>query len=360
MKILVRAPNWIGDQIQAYPFFHALRARYPQAEIVSVCVSWVASIQFRTCVDRSHVLPPMKGLGAWQKFRILENASAALREQGPWDLGISLPNSLSAAWLIYRSGCASRRGYALEGRGIMLNDARNWRLAQGKRRFLTYLDLAAAKGEPSSGPGDLFLQTSENAQPIRGQAFDAVAEWHPDETLEIAAEDYWVLAPGAKDENRQWPLAYFRVLAQKIAAATGMRGYIVGSAAEIPLARQMCADHATKLVDKCGQVALPGLWKIFREARFCVANDSGLAHFSALMGCPTFIPWGAGDPRHTMPHGPGHVSLLLNPVTAQCWPCEQNDCTQPPDAQLQCITGVLPDAVYHEIRKTVRGLFRDG
>ena len=28
-KILIRAPNWIGDQILAYPCFQYLRAGYP-------------------------------------------------------------------------------------------------------------------------------------------------------------------------------------------------------------------------------------------------------------------------------------------------------------------------------------------
>lgn len=49
-KILVRAPNWIGDQILAYPFFHHLRAGYPGAQITAVCQPWVASVQFRHLV----------------------------------------------------------------------------------------------------------------------------------------------------------------------------------------------------------------------------------------------------------------------------------------------------------------------
>ena len=54
--ILVRAPNWIGDQVLAFPFFHHLRKAYPKAHIAAVCVPWVENVQFKTLVDEVIVL----------------------------------------------------------------------------------------------------------------------------------------------------------------------------------------------------------------------------------------------------------------------------------------------------------------
>ena len=62
-KILVRSPNWIGDQVLAYPFFYWLRRTYPHARITAACVSWVKSVQFMDCVDEVLVLPRAKGKG---------------------------------------------------------------------------------------------------------------------------------------------------------------------------------------------------------------------------------------------------------------------------------------------------------
>lgn len=363
MRILVRAPNWIGDQIQAYPFFHELRARYPKAEIVSVCVGWVDSIQFRRQVDRVHVLPRVDGLSRWQKLRVLEAEARSLRAEGAWDLGIALPNSFSSAWLLYRAGCQKRRGYAFEGRGILLNDSRDWSEAEQWARGQAYLELSADRGQKAVRLEDFYPKLPENDldEPIPGRVneFRALEEWNPEETIEPGSGDYWVLAPGSQAEARRWPVEYFTVLARRIADATGLKGVVVGGPAEAPLAARLCADPASRLADRCAQVPLPGLWKLFRGARFCVSNDSGLAHLSALMGCSTFVAWGAGDPRHTRPHGPGRVDLMLNPV--ECWPCERNTCFQPPEAQLQCLKGIRPDSVYEEIRRVVRGTvsFRD-
>src|SRR3954469_18915033 len=96
-SILVRAPNWIGDQILSYPFFHFLRRGYPRARITVACVPWVEAVQFRNLVDEVIVLPRPSGEGAWAGFQALEQGSKLARAQGPFDLGIALPNSFSAA-----------------------------------------------------------------------------------------------------------------------------------------------------------------------------------------------------------------------------------------------------------------------
>ena len=70
-KILIRAPNWIGDQILAYPCFQYLRAGYPTAQITAVCQPWVASVQFRHLVDEVYVLPQPTGTSAWARARAL-------------------------------------------------------------------------------------------------------------------------------------------------------------------------------------------------------------------------------------------------------------------------------------------------
>ena len=99
-SILVRAPNWIGDQVLAYPFFYFLRKAYPKARIGVVCVQWVQDIQFRHLIDEIMVLPRAGTDSLLEKFRLLEDAAALARTKGPWDLAITLPNSISSAWLM--------------------------------------------------------------------------------------------------------------------------------------------------------------------------------------------------------------------------------------------------------------------
>src|SRR4051794_40495628 len=109
-KILVRSPNWIGDQILAFPFFYYLRKAFPQAKISVACVPWVQSIQFRNLIDDIVVLPKALEPTFLSRWDALEIGARYIRQEGPWDLGITLPNSLSSAWLLRRAGVTARRG----------------------------------------------------------------------------------------------------------------------------------------------------------------------------------------------------------------------------------------------------------
>src|SRR5215471_16591262 len=102
-SIVVRALNWIGDQILAYPFFHYLRQVYPAAQITVACMLWVASIQFRHLIDNVCVLPQPRSSSPWAKACALEAQAKLLRAQRPWDLGLCLPNSFASAWLLARA-----------------------------------------------------------------------------------------------------------------------------------------------------------------------------------------------------------------------------------------------------------------
>ena len=43
-KIMVRATNWIGDAVMSLPAIEALRARFPNSEIVLVSKPWVSEV----------------------------------------------------------------------------------------------------------------------------------------------------------------------------------------------------------------------------------------------------------------------------------------------------------------------------
>src|ERR1700761_2779872 len=115
--ILIRSPNWIGDQVLAYPFFYYLRRAFPRARIATCCLPWVESTQFRDSIDEVHVLPRPDRPGGLAKVKALEAGAAQLRAAGPWDLAISLPNSFSAAWLLKRAGAKRVRGFNIDARG---------------------------------------------------------------------------------------------------------------------------------------------------------------------------------------------------------------------------------------------------
>jgi heptosyltransferase-2 len=361
-NILVRAPNWIGDQVLAFPFFHHLRKAFPSAKISVVCVPWVSDIQFNSLVDEVIVLERARpGAGVWEKFRQLDRQAKAISEREEFDLGIALPNSFSAGWLLYRAGVKIRRGYASEGRGLLLNDPVH--LPDERfgihHRAQAYTDLLPDSSKPVRATREFWgvLPDNELDEPIAGELeeFDAKRFW-PGERLRKPEGLYWILAPGATADSRRWPLDYFVALARKVAEATNLTGIIVGGPKEAPLAERLCQFEELRLQDFTARGPLPGLTDLFGGAEFTVTNESGLAHVAALCGSFTQIVCGAADPRRTKPTGPGLVQVSLNSV--DCWPCEKNFCSQAPSEQIKCLKGIKPETVWEEIRRGLRKITR--
>jgi heptosyltransferase-2 len=360
--ILVRAPNWIGDQVLAFPFFYHLRRAYPQAHIATVCVPWVSDLQFKTLVDEVIMLErPRPGAGGWEKFKQLDRQARSIGERREWDLGISLPNSFSSAWLLYRAKAKQRRGYRFEGRGLLLNDGillpdESFGI---HHRAQAYQDLLPESVRVARDVKEFWgvLPENELDEKIPGEqdSFDADRYW-PSPRVPPPKELYWVLAPGATADSRRWPVDYFINLAKQIAAATNLRGVIVGGPKEAPLAERLCQFEELRLVDYTARGPVAGLVDVFRGAEFTVTNESGLAHVASFCGSFTQIICGAADPRRTKPIGPGLVQVSLNSV--ECWPCEKNTCFQPLDKQVQCLKGIKSETVWEEIRRGLRKVAR--
>lgn len=352
----MRAPNWIGDQVLAFPFFHYLRKAYPNAHIASVCVPWVSDIQFRGLVDEVIALE-RPGAGAWEKFKQLNSQSKKIAQAGPWDLAISLPNSFSAAWLLRRVGAERRRGYKFEGRGVLLNE----RIPMPDETFeihhraQAYVDLLPDEAKPTRSVKEFWgvLPENELDDPIPGelQHFDPEKHW-PAERVEKPKGLYWILAPGATADSRRWPLEYFIQLARLITEQTTLTGVIVGGPKEAPIAERLCQFEELNLVDYTARGSVASLSSLFSGAEFTVTNESGLAHVAALCGSLVQIVCGAADPRRTRPVGPGLVQVSLNAV--ECWPCERNTCSQPVEKNIQCLRGIKPESVWEEIKRGLR------
>lgn len=381
MRILVRSPNWIGDQVMAFPFFHYLRQAYPRAHIGVACVPWVESIQFRGYIDEVITLTKPMGSGLGAKLSALEASARSIRASGDWDLGITLPDSFSSAWLLFRGGARRRRGRATDGRSLLLTDREPEDSARDCHRAEAYLRLLPRDASGSTVPATEFWGvrperperadalgfTDASAEALQGvlrdeqeQAeqiepvvprFDWKKHWPDTDPVEVPEGAYWVLAPGSAAESRRWSLQSFQRLVERVYAETGLKAMIVGGPSEAGLGLELKDALGRKVEDLIAMGTVSSYAPLFAGARFTVANDSGLAHVASLCGSPVQIVWGAGDPKVTQPIGPGKAKLIFNPV--DCWPCVRNVCTQPAGNRLACLHGIEADAVWEELRAWV-------
>ncbi len=355
-KILIRSPNWIGDQILAYPFFHYLREAYPSAKITVACVPWVQAIQFRNLIDEVFILPRPMNSSFFNRWDAIEKGARMMRVAGSWDLGICLPDSFSSAWFLFRSHVQVRRGYNKDGRRFLLNQVVAWNSKETEHRSESYVALLPElKQLQRSIKGFWGIPADNDLDPgIAGvlSSFDAERAWPDAEAFDPPEKPFWILAPGATAESRRWSEDQFTALAYQISQETQWEGVIIGGAAESSLAMRLADNPSLRLSDWTGRGTVSSYWKLFRKAKFSVCNDSGLAHVAALCGSPVQVVWGAGDLKRTEPLGPGKVQVIFNPV--DCWPCERNTCLQPPEKKLDCLKGISSDAVWNSIKTGIR------
>jgi len=338
-RILVRTPNWIGDQVLAYPFFRFLRKAYPDAWIGVVCTEWVKDIQFKGLVDEVFVLPRNRHDSYWRRFRVIRRFAARLKLRGPWDLGIALPNSFGSALLLYFAGARERRGYNADARGLLLTQKIEWNADPDIHRSQAYVNLLKLEGLPQYDMREYWKASGD-------REFDPLRDWPDVEPIEPPRDPYFLLAPGATADSRRWSLDSFADLIQRIHDRHGFKGIVIGGNAERAIAAEFLR-RGLPVEDYTGRGWVSAHWKLFRQAQFTVCNESGLAHVAALCGSQVQIVCGAADPKRTRPTGPGKVQVMLNPV--ECWPCERNVCRFNDERKNQCLKGILPAKVMEEI-----------
>lgn len=117
-KIMVRSTNWVGDAVMTTPAMGALRAAFPDAEIVVVANPLVSELfNYHPYCDRVIVFDkkgPHKGLvGLWRFTRELQHER--------FDLAVLLQNAFEAALMALLAGIPRRAGYRTDARRLLLS-----------------------------------------------------------------------------------------------------------------------------------------------------------------------------------------------------------------------------------------------
>lgn len=338
-RILVRAPNWVGDVVMATPAFRALRARFPRAEITVQVRDAIAPLLtgapwFDARVD---VVSHRRGILA----TLAEGR--ALRTHR-FDLGICLPDSVSSALLMRAAGVREIVGHARGLHGLLLHrPVAPARGAQGGRfvaRERQVLGLAAAAGAPSDDTRlELFTTAEEEEEAVAALA-----------TAGVSPDEGWVaLAPGAAyGPSKCWPPGHFARLSESL-SRHGLRAVLVGAPGEREASARVVAAASPPPVDLTGRISLGALKAVLRRARALVCNDAGARHVAVAFGVPVVCLFGPTSLAKTNLNLE-RVSVLAADVG--CRPCYHRSC--PTDHR--CMTRIEPERV----AKTTLGVLGSG
>ena len=312
-RILVVAPNWIGDALMAQPLLARLRAKNAKVDVLAP--DWVAPVARRMPeVDAVIPVPFRHGslqlAGRWKLGRALKHR---------YDEAIVLPNSWKSALVPFLAHIPVRTGYVGESRFGLLN-----RLHRNPDRRMRehYARLAESPGvEPRAPLPQPCLKVDARQVAATCQRFDVKLP-------------YAVLCPGAEyGPAKRWP--YFADLARRLPVPAVLLGSPndAGAAAGI---------EGKNLI---GRTTLDDAIDLIAGAQYVVTNDSGLMHVAAALGRPLVALFGSSSPEKTPPQSERARVLWLKP---ECSPCFQREC---PLGHFRCMREIGVDQVLAEVAK---------
>lgn len=317
-RILVVAPNWIGDCVMAQPLFARLHAKLGQVRLDALARPSVAPVLRRMPEVAEVIEAPFRPgrlelKGRWRLGRQLRARAYAL--------AIVLPNSWKSALVPFFAEIPLRAGYVGESRYALLNVVHRER---GERRPEPerYAALAESPGEPPAQPlaqPRLVVREAEARATVRRFGLP---------------ERYAALCPGAEyGPAKRWP--HYPALAERLDAPA----VLLGSARDRP------AAAAVRAIDLTGRTTLDEAIDILALAEFAVTNDSGLMHVAAALDVPLVALYGSSSPRRTPPRGARARTVWLG---LPCSPCFARDC---PLGHTACLRDIGPERVLAELRE---------
>jgi len=317
-KILIRATNWVGDAVMSLPAIRAVRARFPQAEIVVLARPWVADLYAReTAVHRVipyTAAPGLHALGAkWCVARTLR------RER--FDCAVLLQNAFEAAGIAWLAGIPRRIGYDRDGRRGLLTDAipvpHPGEIPRHERFY--YLEMLRRAGVIDELPESDAIRL-EGADTARREGVRRLEERH------IGGPVTGVSPGAAYGTAKQWLPERFAEAAIALARTQGGSVALFGSAGERGLCEAVAKAVRQAGITACnlaGETTLGEFIELAAACRVFLTNDSGAMHVAAALGVSTVAVFGATDDTATGPTG-ALARVVREPV--ECSPCLLREC----------------------------------
>ncbi|HEX6968822.1 MAG TPA: glycosyltransferase family 9 protein [Micromonosporaceae bacterium] len=313
-RIAVLRANGLGDFVFALPALRALRAAYPDAELVLLGAPWHARwLRARPSpVDRVLVVPPSPGIRGPEKEEptgsMADFLAAARRER--FDLALQMHGGGANSNPVV-AGLGARISAGLRAEDAPPLD--RWvRYVYYQPEVVRYLEVAALVGARAENITPSWSVTADDLAEARAVAGEP-------------ARPRIALHPGATDPRRRWPAERFAKVADELGAG-GYEVVVTGTPTEREVVEQVVAAARRPLLPLVGALSLGGLAGLYTGCAAVVSNDSGPLHLAAAVGAPTVgIYWVGNLINSATPLRARHRPLIS--WTVHCPVCGA-DCTR--------------------------------
>ncbi|MFQ5753022.1 MAG: lipopolysaccharide heptosyltransferase II [bacterium] len=343
-KILVRAPNWVGDVVMATPAFRCIRENFSDSQITLLIKKnlrgiidgspWfdeIVELEPRVRKSKKGLLPSLKAF-----CRNMNESSGLIQKlrQGNYELGFLFPNSFSSAFMIWLGGVERRIGYKRDARSVLLTDGIERLMENGKFRPTYmgnyYLKLCTQLGcKIGSKKLELFVSRECDARA------DALLKKY-----NIDKKPFILINPGASyGSSKCWTAEGFARTSDLLREASDCEIALVCGPGETKLVNDIESISKKSLINLSKEsVPLDDLKALVKKCILLLTVYSGPRHFAVALKRPAVVLMGPTDPRYT--ESEYEIGKVIR-EDADCSPCHIKTC--PTDHR--CMTMILPEKV---------------
>lgn len=342
-KILIIGPSWVGDMVMSQSLYIVLKQLHPESQIDVIAPGWCKPILERMPEIHQAIEMPI-GHGELNLLGRRE-IGKSLREK-QYDHAYILPKSAKSALIPWFANIPLRTGWKGEMRYGLLNDLRpnmkSFQFMVERYVALAYpqeemIDSSSLGGLETLPRPSLFIDKKEQAE--------AIAKFNLNQESPVVG-----LCPGAEfGPAKKWPETHYAEVASAMANA-GKQVWLFGSQKDLEtcnnIKQLVPQEHQHQIHVLAGQTSLIEAVDLLAACQTVVANDSGLMHVAAAVGCNVVAVYGSTSPKYTPPLAE-KVEIVHTDI--DCRPCFKREC---PLGHLNCLNQLSPQKVISKIPDT--------
>ena len=338
-RLIIRAPNPLGDAIMSLPAMAAVRAALGGRTLVVAAAPSLAPL-----------FEEITAVAPDQVIALDQAREAAQLREARADAILLLTNSFRTAWVSRQARIPRRLGYRAHGRSLLLTGGvRKPRQRVHQSEYYLHLvrelGFDGAQAAPSH-PGGPFIQITPQTR-LRADAF--LKTLGMDRSAPLVG-----FAPGAAyGHAKRWPPDRVAEVIARL-GARGVTCVMVGADGDRAAGREIesTLPAGSPVVNVIGRTDLRLLSGLLASCDAFVSNDSGAMHLAAAVGVPVAAIFGPTNERVTAPLGDHDV--IIHQVF--CRPCMLRDC--PIDHR--CMRRVSADTVFDTVIRRLDRAVRPG
>ena len=312
LKILIIKPSSLGDIIHSLPFLHAVRNRFPNAEIHWVVAKGLHPLLLNhPLIDRLWIMDkdrwkrPGNILRSLKEIILFGRDLAAQR----FDVSIDLSGLLRSGLITWASGAKVKLGFIESDEFSPLFYTHKIQGGKEIHAIDRYLKIAAFMG----------CDTNIIEYPL--------PRFTPAPLPPSLPPKYIVIAPSAGKEANRWPAQRFG----RLAARLPLPSVVISSPADERIAQEVVRASQGRAISLAGRTTLEELFALIRPARFFITNDTGPMHIAVALSVPIFAIFGPANPIRTGPYGKMHTVIREDLPCSPCYrqkPCSHWRCME--------------------------------